>query len=83
MVSSQANFIVEISERSDHLTVKNSVVQSSMDSLDVPEPDVSARLTLQVIEQSTKRVKLFVATATRVEAMVDLLPVEWRVEMRV
>lgn len=54
-----------------------------MDSLDVPEPDVSARLTLQVIEQSTKRVKLFVATATRVEAMVDLLPVEWRVEMRV
>lgn len=82
MVSSQANFIVEISERSDHLTFKNSVIQSSMDSLDVPKPDVSARLTLQMIEQSTKRGKLFVAT-TRVEAMIDLLSVEWRVEMRV
>lgn len=54
-----------------------------MDSLDVPEPDISARLTLQVIEQSTERVKLFAATTTRVEAMVDLLPVGWRVEMRV
>lgn len=53
-----------------------------MDSLDVPKPDVSARLTLQMIEQSTKRGKLFVAT-TRVEAMIDLLSVEWRVEMRV
>lgn len=47
-----------------------------MDSLHVPEPDVSARLTLQVIEQSTERDKLFVATTTRVEAMVDLLLVE-------
>lgn len=83
MVSSQANFIVEISERSDHLTVKNSVVQSPMDSLDVPEPDVFARLTLQVIEQSTERGKLFITPTTCVEAMVDLLPVDWRVEMRV
>jgi hypothetical protein len=83
VVSSQANFIVEISERSDHLAVKNSVVQSSMDSLDVPEPDVSTRLTLQVIEQSTERDKLFIAPTTPIEAMVELLLVEWRVEMRV
>lgn len=76
MVSSQANFIVGISERSDQLTVKNSVVQASMNVLDAPEPHVSACLTLQVIEQSTEGDKLFIAT-TRVGAMVDLLPVGW------
>ena len=72
---SYANLNVWSLERSDHLAAHDSIVQSPVVVLNFSEPDVSARLTLQIIEQSSEGDKLIAATL--VEAMVSIVLVDW------